>query len=141
MQDNLVFADTNVVVYAYSRTEKGKQAKASDILVNHDCLVSTQVLNEYCNVCIRKNFIPVSDIQKDINEILNNCGLYIVNETTISKALFVKNRYGFSYYDSLVIASALKCECSVLFSEDMQHGQIIENTLEIVNPFLELNSH
>jgi predicted nucleic acid-binding protein len=37
----------------------------------------------------------------------------------------------------LVIASALKCECSVLFSEDMQHGQIIENTLEIVNPFLE----
>ena len=137
MQDNLVFVDSNVVIYAYSRTEKDKQAKASNILIHHDCLISTQVLNEYCNVCIRKNFIPISDIQKDINEILNNCGLYIVNETTISKALFVKNRYGFSYYDSLVVASSLECECSVLFSEDMQHGQIIENTLKIVNPFLE----
>jgi len=137
MQDSLVFVDSNVVVYAYSRTEKDKQAKASSVLINHNCLISTQVLNEYCNVCIKKNFIPIPDIQRDINEILNNCGLYIVDETTISKALFVKNRYGFSYYDSLVIASALECECSVLFSEDMQHGQIIENTLKIINPFLE----
>ncbi|GBU23901.1 hypothetical protein R83H12_00520 [Fibrobacteria bacterium R8-3-H12] len=136
MQDSLAFVDSNIVVYAYSRTEKDKQAKASAILIDYDCLVSTQVLNEYCNVCIKKNFISISDIQKDINEILNNCGLYIINEVTISKALFVKNRYGFSYYDSLVIASALECECSVLFSEDMQHGQIIENTLRIVNPFL-----
>jgi len=136
MQGDLVFVDSNVVIYAYSRTEKDKQAKASDILTNYDCLVSTQVLNEYCNVCIKKNFISISDIQRDINEILNNCGLYIVNETTISKSLFVRNRYGFSYYDSLIVASALECECSVLFSEDMQHGQIIENKLKIVNPFL-----
>jgi len=137
MQDSLVFVDSNVVIYVYSQTEKDKQAKASDILTNYDCLVSTQVLNEYCNVCIKKNFISVFDIQKDINEILNNCGFYIVNETTISKALFVRNRYGFSYYDSLIVASALECECSILFSEDMQHGQIIENKLKIVNPFLE----
>jgi len=137
MQDNsLVFVDSNIVVYAYSRTEKDKQAKASSILTNYDCLVSTQVLNEYCNVCIKKNFISISDIQKDINEILNNCGFYIVNEITINKALFVKNRYGFSYYDSLVVASALECECSILFSEDMQHGQIIENCLKIINPFV-----
>jgi len=46
---------------------------------------------------------------------------------------FETTRYGFSYYDSLIIASALECECSVLFSEDMQHGQIIESTLKIVN--------
>jgi len=137
MEDNLVFVDSNIVVYAYSRTEKDKQTKASGILTNYDCLVSTQVLSEYCNVCIKKNFISISDIQRDINEILNNCGFYIVNEITINKALFVKNRYGFSYYDSLVVASALECECSILFSEDMQHGQIIENCLKIVNPFLE----
>jgi len=136
MQDNLVFVDSNVVVYAYSRTEKDKRVRASDVLTNYDCVVSTQVLNEYCNVCIKKNFISITDIQKDINEILSNCGFYIVNEVTINKALFVKNRYGFSYYDSLVVASALECECSILFSEDMQHNQMIENTLKIVNPFL-----
>jgi predicted nucleic acid-binding protein len=136
MRDNLVFADSNVVIYAYSRTEKDKQALAADILINRDCVISTQVLNEYCNVCIKKKFISVSDIQKNIVEILNNCGLYVVNETTISRALFINGRYGFSYYDSLIVASALECECTVLFSEDMQHGQIIESLLKIINPFV-----
>jgi len=136
MQGNLAFADTNVVVYAYSCTEKDKHARASDILINQDCVVSTQVLNEYCNVCIRKKFLPVSDIQKNVLELLNICGLYVVNEITLGKALFINNRYGFSYYDSLVVASALECECSVLFSEDMRHGQIIESSLKIINPFV-----
>jgi len=136
MKDNLVFADTNVIIYAYSCSEPDKQLIASGVLANYDCVVSTQVLNEYCNVCIKKKFVSVSDIQKDIVEILSNSGLYIVDETTINKALFVKSTYGFSYYDSLIVASALECGCSILFSEDMQHGQIIDSSLRIINPFV-----
>jgi len=136
MRDKPVFADSNVVIYAYSRTERDKQTRAADILISRDCVVSTQVLNEYCNVCVKKKFISVAEVQNNLVEILNNCGLYVVNETTVSGALFINSRYGFSYYDSLIVASALDCECSVLFSEDMQHGQIIESTLKIVNPFI-----
>ena len=137
MQDDLAFIDSNVIVYAYSHTEQNKRDIASNVIIENDCLVSTQVLNEYCNVCIKKKFISIPEIQNDITEILNNCGFYVVDEVTINRALFIKNSYGFSYYDSLIIASALECGCSTLFSEDMQHGQVIENTLKIINPFTE----
>jgi predicted nucleic acid-binding protein len=56
-------------------------------------------------------------------------------QSTIFLACDIAKRYGYSYYDSLIIASTLECNCSVLYSEDMQHGQIIENSLKIINPF------
>ena len=48
----------------------------------------------------------------------------------------LKNRYRFSYWDSLVIGSALDAGCTILYSEDLQHGQHIEDRLHIVNPLL-----
>jgi hypothetical protein len=47
----------------------------------------------------------------------------------------IAEKYQFSFYDSLIIASALKCDCYTLYSEDLQHGQIIEDKLKIINPF------
>jgi predicted nucleic acid-binding protein len=52
--------------------------------------------------------------------------------------LTVMERYRFSFYDSLIIATALEASCTTLYSEDMQHGQLIENKLLIINPFKEL---
>jgi predicted nucleic acid-binding protein len=48
----------------------------------------------------------------------------------------IAEKYHFSFYDSLIIAASLECDCNILYSEDMHHGQIIENKLKIVNPFL-----
>jgi len=48
----------------------------------------------------------------------------------------IKNKYHYSYWDSLIIASALQNNCTVLISEDMQHNQKIENQLSIITPFL-----
>ena len=50
-------------------------------------------------------------------------------------ALLIKDRWKYSFYDSLIIAAALKANCTILYSEDLQHGQIIDD-LKIVNPFL-----
>ena len=58
-----------------------------------------------------------------------------IQRHTINKALSLKDLYGYSYYDCLIIASALESDCEILFSEDMTNEQIIENTLKIVNPF------
>ena len=53
---------------------------------------------------------------------------------TSKKAIEIKHRYQYSYWDSLIIASALESNCSILYSEDMHHGQVIEGRLTIQNP-------
>jgi predicted nucleic acid-binding protein len=135
MSDN-VFLDTNTVIYAYSLSDVGKQSVSSKLLLNNKCIVSTQVLNEYCNVCLKKFSMPVSEVLSDIDNILDNCGLIRVSETTIKRALFIQERHKYSYYDSLIIASAIESNCSVLYSEDLQHGHVIDGSLKIMNPFV-----
>jgi len=134
MSDN-VFVDTNIVVYAYSSGDLKKQAISSEILLNKECVVSTQVINEYCNVCFKKYLMQVSEILLDVNNILDNSELIRIGEATVKQALFIKDRYKYSYYDSLILSSALESGCSIVYAEDMQHGQVIENSLRIVNPF------
>ncbi len=58
---------------------------------------------------------------------------------TINHALQIHFKYLYSYYDSLIIAAALDCNCTILYSEDLKHNQIIENTLTILNPFINEN--
>jgi predicted nucleic acid-binding protein len=77
----------------------------------------------------------ILEIDRNIDEILDACNLLAVRHNTIKKSLALNERYGYSYYDCLIIASALEANCNILYSEDMQHGQVIENTLKIVNPF------
>ena len=69
------------------------------------------------------------------NSIKNN-NLFINNEKTILEACGLADRYKFSFYDSLILSAALECECDLLFSEDLNNGQLIENKLKIVNPFV-----
>ena len=59
--------------------------------------------------------------------------------STSLHAVQLTRRYGYSYYDSLIEASALEAQCSILVSEDMQNGMLIDDRLRIVNPFLPLN--
>ena len=136
MKDEKAFIDTNLIVYLYSKNDYKKQDKVIGTLSSYDCFISTQVLNEFCNVTIKKLEMQISEISKNIDEILDTCSLLAVRHNTIKKALTLNGDYGYSYYDCLIIASALEANCKYLFSEDMQHGQIIENTLKIVNPFV-----
>ena len=59
----------------------------------------------------------------------------VITKKDIRKAMTIKGRYKYNYWDSLIIASALQNNCSVLYTEDLQDGQVIENALKIVNPF------
>ena len=136
MKDEKAFIDTNLIVYLYSKNDAKKQDKVIGTLSNYDCFISTQVLNEFCNVTIKKLEMQISEISKNIDEILDTCSLLAVRHNTIKKSLALNVGYGYSYYDCLIIASALEANCKYLFSEDMQHGQIIENTLKIINPFV-----
>ena len=61
--------------------------------------------------------------------------LHPVNTSIIKKAIDIKARYKFSFWDSLIVASALENKCGILYTEDLQHDQVIETTLKVVNPF------
>jgi predicted nucleic acid-binding protein len=82
--------------------------------------------------------MAVSDIRRLVAWLESTCAVEIITLASIHLAQDVRERYGFSWYDSLIIASALEADCGQLFSEDMQHGQVISDRLTIVNPFLQL---
>lgn len=130
-----IFLDSNILIYAYSNTEPDKQVIARKLIVEFNSYVSTQVLQELINVLTRKFQSSWKEAQNAVLESCKNNILHINKSETIIKACEIANRYNFSFYDSLIIAAALECDCTILYSEDMQHKQVIENKLTIINPF------
>lgn len=137
MKDN-IFVDTNVFIYSALEDSFyfDKRNKAVELIQSgkFDIVISTQVLNEFYVILI-KNGISDAEIQERIYDIIENTVLVNVVFKTIQSAWKIKERYRFSYWDSLIVASALEYNCSMLYTEDLQDGQIIENKLKIINPF------
>jgi predicted nucleic acid-binding protein len=132
------FVDTNIFVYLYSETDLTKRQCAFLTINKYQRFVSSQVLNELCNVSIRKTKMPLSKIRDAVSSIANSCVTVVVDESIVQKALEIHEKYGYSYYDCLMIAAALESECDYLFSEDMSDGQVIDG-LKIVNIFAHEN--
>ena len=131
-----VFLDTNIVVYLYTSTEEEKRLRAAKILLENEPVSSTQVLNELSNVLSKKYSFTWKEISKVHAEVCNQMRIEIVTPDIISKAYDFAGRYHFSFYDSLIVASALEANCELLYSEDFQHLQMISNSLRILNPFV-----
>ncbi|NBC83069.1 MAG: PIN domain-containing protein [Bacteroidetes bacterium] len=129
------FLDTNIIIYAHSDVEPKKQKIAQRIISENETTISTQVLQEAANTLTRKFKHTWKEISKVLEEAATNNVLHTNKNDTILAACNIADRYGFSFYDSLIIAAALECGCSTLYSEDMQDEQVIENSLIIVNPF------
>lgn len=131
-----VFFDTNVLVYAHTDIDTVKQSIAQNLILNNESFISSQVIQELANTLFRKFKHTWKDIEKVVTEAIDNNSLQINSGQTVLKACKIAERYAFSFYDSLIIAAAIECGCTVLYSEDMNHGQIIEEKLKIINPFL-----
>lgn len=130
------FLDTNVLIYCYTSTELQKLAKAQAVASLPDVVISTQVLKELANILRKKFNLDWAAIQTTLDEVENNFEVHINSAASIKNACAIADRYGFSFYDSLIIAAALESGCTILYSEDLQHGQAIEQTLTVKNPFL-----
>jgi predicted nucleic acid-binding protein len=105
------------------------------LLLEYDCIISTQVLSELSNVLSKKFLFSWKEILSVYDEMAALFNVHVVNSATIAKAIALAERYKYSYYDSLILASAREAECATLFSEDFQDGQIIDG-VKVVNPFL-----
>jgi len=133
-----IFIDTNIIVYARVQKDIVKHNQVKALFIAHakdDIFVSTQVLNESYNA-MRKNGIDEADIRKTINECIDKMNVLPVDVETIRQCFNIKDRYGFSYWDSLILSAAFLGDCTTVYSEDMQHGQIINNKVKIINPFI-----
>ena len=119
----------------YSVDELAKRKKAIALFDDYDCITSTQAINEFCNVCVKKMGKNVKDIKTAITEIISACKLELVETDTINTALELHNRYNYSYFDCLMLASALNSDCKYIFTEDMSDSQVIYEKLKIVNIF------
>jgi len=129
----VVFADTNIVVYAYG-VAPAKVAPAKAI-VNASPVISTQVINEFHNVARRKLGLDMATRHRVATDLLQSCRVIAIDQAIVAAAMQVEARYQVSYWDALILAAALAAGCDTLYSEDMQDGQVFEGRLTVKNPF------
>jgi len=139
MQDKL-FYDSNIWIYRFLKSDDKKdnlkRLKVKELLLNtSDIVASNQVLNEITNILLIKYKLPANTVKEKLKYILDICDLFIITDIETFQAIDLKEKYNLSFYDSLIIASAINSACNILITEDMQDGLIIENKLKIINPF------
>jgi len=135
------FLDTHVFVYSFDRRNPTKQKKAQSLidkaLSDHSGLISSQVVQEFLNVALRKfeKPLPLPESRAYLDVVLAPLCEVFPSVQLYHHALELQDQAGFGFYDSLIIASAAEGSCKILYSEDLQHNQRIAG-LTIQNPFL-----
>jgi predicted nucleic acid-binding protein len=138
------FLDTNIFLYSIldpkNESEKEKEKISISAIENEEInlIISSQVINELANCLFKKSSLNGQRIIEIIAKILEVVDIIPLTPEITLIAVEIKERYGFSFYDSLIVAAALSAQCDVLLTEDLQHQQIIEydsNRLKVVNPF------
>lgn len=139
-----IFIDTNIFVYAFLDSNKNekeykKYLEAKKLLESFDgsceIIISTQACSEYYSALLKNKILDI-EIQQSLKELIKAVEVSSISKSTILALMNIKNKNKYSYWDSLILSSALENSCNILYSEDMQHNQIIENQLKIINPFI-----
>jgi predicted nucleic acid-binding protein len=134
------FVDTNLLVYAHDCADLAKQQQAKKWLTFlwqfQRGRLSTQVLNEFYDVATRKLKPKLDKSTARIAvERLMSWQLLIIDTQVIRQAWAIQDKFGFSWWDSLIVASAQLAGCQYLLSEDLQHQQQLHQ-IRVINPFL-----
>ncbi len=135
------FLDTNIFAYAFDAGAPAKAKRASQLIRRAadtgKGIVSYQVVQEFFNVAFRRFAQPMSTAEAEQYLITVFRPLLAVQSSSVLyvEALRITREYKLAWYDCLIVAAALHGECTVLYSEDLQHGQQIED-LRIENPFV-----
>lgn len=135
------FLDTNIFIYSFDQSDPRKQEIAKTLIAtaleSQQGLVSSQVVQEFIYAALRKFAVPLSP---------SECATYIDAVFTplcesfpslalYKQALTLHQNTGYHFYDSLIVAAALEGNCTSLYTEDLQHGRLIQG-LKITNPFI-----
>lgn len=127
------FLDSNVLIYAFTTDER---AGAALDLLQARPTISVQGLNEFANVARRKLGMNWQELREAVSALRVFCPTIVPIDLAIhDEALRIAERYGYAMFDALVVASALAADADTLWSEDMQHGMVVDGRLRIASPF------
>lgn len=133
MSDAESFFDTSVLLYLLSA--EVQKANRVEELLEQSGVISVQVLNEFTAVATRKLDLSFPEVREVLGTVRILCDTQPLTIEHHDKGTEIAERYRFSFYDSVIIASALLAGCKTLYSEDLQHRQIIDKQLTVINPF------
>ena len=129
------FVDTNVLIYLMSAD--AARADRAEAVIAAGAVSSVQVFNEIANVARRKLGMGWQELDEFLALLRALCPPEPLTLASHDRGRQLAERYGLSVYDAMIAASALLAGCDVLYSEDMQHGLVIEGQVRICNPFRE----
>ena len=138
------FLDTNIFVYAFLASEPRKRAKAVELieasLGSGQGCTSYQVVQEFANVACKKfaTRLNSSDCKAFIDAAMQPLNRIASSAELIHSALELQDELKYSFYDCLMVAAALQAGAETLYTEDLQHWQLVRGALRIVNPFLDV---
>jgi predicted nucleic acid-binding protein len=131
------FLDTNVLVYTDDADAPAKQATSLSLLhagwQTGNGVLSTQVLQEYFAAVTRKLGVDAAIARRKV-ELFDRLEILSIGHEDVLRAIDLHRLHGFSIWDALIVTMALKAQCRVLYTEDMQDGRVIDG-LRIANPF------
>ena len=120
---------------SYIFSADAPKANRAEELVASGGQISVQVLNELANVAYRKLRFSWRELIDMTTQMQLVCSVAPPTVETHARGLQMAERYGMSVHDGMIVASALLSGCAMLFTEDMQDGQVIDGQLTIHNPF------
>jgi len=143
MSEPSCFIDSNIWLYRLlvepddpNHTDQRKRPIAIGLTSAEDINISSQVINEVCVVLVKKAKFAENQIKQVIQELYDGCIVTELNRDILLNASHIRSQYCLSFWDSLIVASALTANASILYSEDMQDGLVVDQRLRIVNPFI-----
>ena len=134
-----VFVDSNIWLYSLLETSDESKSHVATVLLENESLeivISTQVVNEITNNLLRKANAPEPEVRFVIDDLYRLRQVIPLDQHIQTLASVLRERYQFSHYDGLIVSAALASGASILYTEDMHNGLVIEDKLTIVNPFI-----
>ena len=137
MRDNIFF-DTNILIYAHDSSDKDKQRRAQELifrgLAEKNMVVSTQIFSEYFVVATKKLDLSYTDVIRELH-LLSKARVVEITLNMVFESIQTQGNNRISFWDALIVVTASLSQCSLLYTEDLSSGQIIQG-VRIINPFL-----
>ena len=137
----MIFLDSNIWLYAlitHQATQKTSMAKNLIRDNRSEIIMSSQVIIEVGVNLLRKGSFSEPQVAKFIKDSYQNFQVVNVTEIILLKASELRAKYSLSYFDSMIVSAALDSKSSVLYSEDMHNGLVVEGQMIITNPFVQI---
>lgn len=136
---SLCFVDSNIWLYAFLDVQEMSKQQAAKVLIQQKTIViSTQVLNEVSRNLLRTGAFTEAEVAEFVEAAYNRYRVLVLTKDILLKASALRGQYHFSFWDSLIVASALLADASILYSEDMQDQLLVDHQVRIINPFEQL---